>query len=310
MKTFTDWLSQAVGVLKSLHPDTLGGALALLALFVLAGLIATGLSRRAIKTVLDRDRDEKIDRLAASFLTKMGSIFIWLLVLTLYAHMVPYLDKLATALLASVSIASVVIGLALQSTLANLVAGVSLIFYKPFRKGDKLQISAPTGVETGIVEDVTLGYTVIQTYDNRRVVMANSQISNTTMINLSSVTPRTMAMVPFSIGYDCDIDEARKIATELAMAHPDVQEIVSCPLVNLGGSSVDFSLRVWCPDSGAAVGVHNDLLEAIKKRFDAEGFEIPYAYQNVILQAGKGKDGEGKEELGAEKGGATDTGRP
>ncbi|MCT4334734.1 mechanosensitive ion channel family protein [Paracoccus sp. YLB-12] len=198
--------------------------------------------------------------------------------------MIPALDKLATALLASVSVASVVFGLAAQSTLSNFVAGMSLIFYRPFRLGDKLQISAPTGVETGIVEDVSLGYTVLKTFDNRRVIMSNSSISSATMINLSARELRTMAIITISIGYDSDIDKARALILEIASGMSTIEEVVGCPVTNLGASSVDFSLRVWCADSGVAAGVTNDVLEAVKKRFDAAGIEIPYAYQNIVVK--------------------------
>lgn len=283
MKQVAAWATEVAATIRELGADPLINALMLLVVFLAFGMVAHGLIVRAIGAIVKRDHGERIDRLAAAFLAKFAGIFVWLVVLMLYAHTVPYLHKLATALLASVSIASVVIGLALQSTLANVVAGVSLIFYKPFRKGDRLQITAPGGVETGIVEDVTLGYTVIVTYDNRRIVMANSQIAQATMINLTSVNPRTMAMIPFSIGYDADMDAARAAATALAAAHDGVQEVVSCPVVNLGASSVDFSLRVWCADSGTAAGVTHDLLEAIKRRFDADGIEIPYTYHNVVL---------------------------
>lgn len=265
------------------HPGTWSGALIILAFFVLAGLLLSHLLRQGIRVVVARDHDNRLDRMSVAFLSKVASAFVWILILMLYAHMIPALDRLATALLASVSVASVVFGLAAQSTLSNFVAGFSLIFYRPFRLGDKLQISAPTGVETGTVEDVSLGYTVLKTYDNRRVIISNASISNTTMVNLSAREARTMAVVPISIGYDVDIDAARAVILEVAAGLPDIEEVVGCPVTNLGASSVDFSLRVWCADSGVAAGVRNALLEAVKKRFDAAGIEIPYAYQNVQI---------------------------
>jgi|TARA_R100001143_G_scaffold20371_2_gene21882 small-conductance mechanosensitive channel len=223
--------------------------------------------------------------MAARFLSKVASVFVWLIILMLYAHMIPALDRLSTALLASVSVASIVIGLAAQSTLANFVSGLSLIFYRPFRLGDRIQINAPTGLETGVVEDVSLGYTILQTFDNRRVIISNSVISNTVMVNLTAVHPRVMAIVPFSIGYDADIDKARTLALELAEAHPQVEEVAGCPVVLLGPSSVDLTLRVWCPDPVIGAGVKYDLTEAIKKRFDTEDIEIPFAYQNVVVKS-------------------------
>lgn len=265
--------------------NTWVGALVVLVLFLIGGVVLSWVLRRAIRLLLERDRDERIDRMAASFLSKVAGVFLWLIVIMLYAHMIPALAQLGTALLASVSVASIVIGLAAQSTLANFVAGISLIFYRPFRLGDRIQITAPTGLETGIVEDVSLGYTVLQTYDNRRVIISNSVISNTVMVNLTAVHPRVMAIVPFSISYDADIDHARRIALELAGAHAEIEEVAGCPVVTLNTSSVDLSLRVWCADTAIAATVKNDLTEAIKKRFDAEGIEIPFAYQNVIVKS-------------------------
>ncbi|PZX18207.1 small-conductance mechanosensitive channel [Palleronia aestuarii] len=267
-----------------LHPDKWSGALIILMLFLLAGLLLSHLLKRTIRLVVARDHDNRLDRMSIGFLSKVASAFVWVLILMLYAHMIPALDKLATALLASVSVASVVFGLAAQSTLSNFVAGFSLIFYRPFRLGDKLQISAPTGVETGIVEDVSLGYTILQTYDNRRVIISNSSISSATMVNLSATERRTMAMIPISVGYDSDIDAARALILDVAAGIREIEDVVSCPVVNLGGSSVDFSLRVWCADSGVAAGVQNTVFEAVKKRFDAAGIEIPYAYQNILIK--------------------------
>lgn len=270
--------------LTHLHPDRWSGALLILALFVLAGLLVSHLLKRAIRLIVERDRDNRLDRMSIGFLSKVASAFVWIMILMFYAHMIPALDRLATALLASVSVASVVFGLAAQSTLSNFVAGFSLIFYRPFRLGDKLQINAPGGVETGIVEDVSLGYTIMRTSDNRRVIISNSSISSTTMINISAKDQRTLAVVPLSIGYGSDIDQARALILKVASDLPGVEEVDGCPVSNLGPSSVDFSLRVWCADSGAAAEVMSSVLEAVKKRFDAAGIEIPYAYQNILIK--------------------------
>lgn len=267
------------------------GAMILLVVFVLLGLVLSSILRRAIKILMSRDTDNRIDRMGAGYLSRFAQVFLWVFVAMLYAHTVPALDQLATALLASVSIASVVIGLAAQSTLANLVSGLSLVLYKPFQLGDRLQIAALGGVETGTVETVSLGYTVLQTYDNRRIVLSNSTIANAVMINHTTQNPRVMAVVPFSIGYDADIDQARALAMNLATQLSEVEEVVGCRVVNLGASSVDFSLTAWCKDAGTAAGIKFDLLEAIKKTFDQEGIEIPYAYQNVIVRDATHKTG-------------------
>ncbi|TCS54485.1 small-conductance mechanosensitive channel [Primorskyibacter sedentarius] len=266
-----------------INTNSFVGAFVLLIGFFLFGLLLSAVLRRSMRMLIARDTDKRIDRLGAGYLARFSQVFLWVFVAMLYAHTVPALDKLATALLASVSIASVVIGLAAQSTLANLVAGLSLVLYKPFQLGDRLEINVPGGVETGTVESVSLGYTVLQTFDNRRLVLSNSTVANAVMINHTKENPRILAVVPFSIGYGADIENARSIVTELAKQHPDVQEVTGCPVVALNTSSVDLWLMGWCRDAATSVGVKYDLFEIIKKRFDEEGVEIPFAYQNIVL---------------------------
>lgn len=282
-------------LLSLFNPSTLSGALLLALAMVIIGLVLTGILKLILRKVIEHDRVERLDRLSLSFLGNLGAFFLWIVLAVIYAHLVPQLDKLGSALLAGAGIASVVIGLAAQSTLGNLVSGISLVLYKPFRKGDLIQITAPTGLETGVVEDMTLGYTVLRTFDNRRIVMANAKIASEVMINLTAIEPRVLMMLPISISYDSDVDRARTNILEIAGRHPEIQEIVGCPLVALGASSVDLSLQAWCSDAAIAMQAQYDLLEEIKKRFDAEGIEIPYSYQNVILRSDCAADGASKE---------------
>lgn len=281
METLRSYYNEAAPLFDA---NRLSGALLLLLVFVAVGLILSVLLRRAVHVMIAHDKDGRLDRLGAAFISQFGQVFIWVFVAMLFAHTVPALDRLGTALLASVSIASVVVGLAAQSTLANLIAGLSLVLYRPFRLGDRLEVAVPAGVETGTVEAVSLGYSILRTFDNRRVVMSNSTIANAVMINHTRTSPRVMAVVPFSIGYDADIDLARKVALDLAREHPNVDEVVSCPVVQLNAYSVDFLFMGWCKDAATATGAKYDLFEAIKKAFDKRGIEIPYSYQNIVLK--------------------------
>jgi small-conductance mechanosensitive channel len=199
--------------------------------------------------------------------------------------LIPALHKIGGALLAGVSVVSVVIGLAAQTTLGNLIAGISLIIYRPFRVGDLLQINTPNGVETGVVESISLGYTMIKTVANRRITLSNSSIANQTMINLSNGDQKAIALIPISIGYESDISKARAIAVEIAKSTPWCKEIDGCPVVALGDSSVNLMLRVWCDNALDAENLKYAAIESIKERFDAEGIEIPYSYQNVIIKS-------------------------
>ena len=272
-------------LIDALHPQKASGALILLALTVLVAALASHLFGSAINRLIDR-RHERADVTGLSFLRQVGKVMVWLAALTVYAHAVPALHKIGTALLTGVSIASVVIGLAAQSTLGNLIAGVSLVLYRPFKIGDRLQVTTPNGVETGTVEAISLGHTTLQTPDNRRIVMANGTIATQVLVNLTSVDAKIMAQVPISVAYDADVEAARAIALRLATEHPLALGGLGCPVTELASSSVNMTLRLWCSDSGTAWQAKNELLEAIKAAYDDVGIEIPYAYQNVVLRGG------------------------
>jgi small-conductance mechanosensitive channel len=192
-----------------------------------------------------------------------------------YAHLVPGLSGLGSASLTSISVITVIVGLAAQNTLGNLVAGISLLLYRPFKLGDRLQVIAPTGLETGTVENLTLGYTLLKTDDNRRVVVPNSLMASQTTINLTTNDPRVVCSVPMSISYDADVDKARAILLDLGGKHPKATLVCGCPLTLLGAAGVVLTLDVWCADALTAITLKCDLLEQAKKRFELEGIGLP-----------------------------------
>src|SRR5579871_1436771 len=170
-------------LLRLLSPDSLLGAGVYLLIFLVLALILSRVLRLALGAAMARHASH-IDRTTVSFLQQIGTATVWVLMLILYAHLIPALRAMGTALLAGASVASVVIGLAAQSTLGNLIAGVSITIYRPFRLGDTLQVTAPTGTETGTVELISLGYTTLRTFDGRLVVLPNSIAAAQVTINL------------------------------------------------------------------------------------------------------------------------------
>ncbi len=275
-------LDQVVQFVESyLSPSTWTGAMALLLITVVVTWLFERMLGRYLRKAYQGAKPE--EHPARFFVYQLFRAGVWLFAAVLYAHAVPALRSIGTALLASASVVSIVLGIAAQNTLGNLIAGASLLIYRPFVVGDRIQITAPTGVELGTVERISLGYTTVKTFDNRRIVLSNSAIANQPTINHTSVDPRVLAIIPVSISYTSDVDAARAILLELAAAHEKVEEVVSCPVVTLGASSVDMSLRVWTASSDDAFAVKFELLERAKQRFEAAGVEIPYPYQNVVL---------------------------
>jgi small-conductance mechanosensitive channel len=254
-----------------LQPETLVGAvLYAVLLLLIASLLARAL-RGTVDRVLARDEQAHIDRTVASFLTQLAQIAIFLVALTVYAHIIPELQRVGTALLAGVSIASVVIGLAAQNTLGNLIAGLSLLLYRPIRLDDLVQVTTPGGPEIGIVEQLTLGYTLLRTADDRRIVVPNSTMATQVTVNLNTWNLQAMAIVPVGIGADEDVAEVRHSLLSIAAAHPRVERVIDCPIRPHGESGVALSLRVWCRDSETANQVRRELADRIRDQLAAHG---------------------------------------
>ena len=167
-------------------PSTVMGAVLLAVVMIVAGVILSATLRHGLKALIVHDRSQRIDQITLSFLSRLLVLAMWLLLATAYAHLVPALNRLGTALLAGVGLASVVVGFAAQTTLGNLVSGISLVLYKPFRRGDRLTVMAPTAdqCETGVVEDISLGFTSLRTDDDRLIIVANGTMAQQTMIKL------------------------------------------------------------------------------------------------------------------------------
>jgi small conductance mechanosensitive channel len=169
--------------------EPLGALFYALVFALVAWLIGRAL-RLAVQRVLARDTHAYVDRTAVNFLAQLAQIGVWLFAFISYAHLVPVLASLGTAWLAGVSVISVVVGLAAQNTLGNLIAGISLLLYRPFKVGDRLLVTVPGGVETGVVESLNLGYTVLRTDNRRRIVVPNSVMASQTAINVTQQEKR------------------------------------------------------------------------------------------------------------------------
>jgi small conductance mechanosensitive channel len=257
-------------VLSFLKPDTLLGALVYLVIFLGVGLILS----RTLRTVVHAAMTRKghIDRTTISFLQQFGTALIWVIALILYAHLIPVLRSMGTALLAGASIASVVIGLAAQSTLGNLVAGVSITIYRPFRLGDTIQVAAPTGTEIGVVEIISLGYTTLRTADGRLVVVPNALAATQVSINLGSTFSPWPVTISIRINRDADLEAARKEALSIATRAVGEAAVRGCFLTKLEATAAVLELRVHAPDAASRDSVRATLLARLSQGFTQPGF--------------------------------------
>jgi len=265
-------------------PSTLQGAILFAVMFAFLAWLVGRILRVAVQRMLAHDKNAHLDLMAVKFLAKLTRYAVYVFAFAAYAHFIPALSGIGTASLASISVLTVIVGFAAQNTLGNLIAGISLLLYRPFKLGDRLQVIAPTGLETGAVESLTLGYTLLKTDDNRRIVVPNSLMASQTNVNLTANDPRVICSVPIMISYDADIDKARAILLDLAGKHPKAEQVCGCPLTQLGAAGVVLSLDVWCADALAAITFRCDVLEQAAKRFGVEGIRISTPQTMVVLK--------------------------
>lgn len=251
-------------IMSFLRPDSLLGALAYLALFVLIALLASRLLRAAVHASMARKGH---DRTAINFLQQFGTMLVWVIVLILYAHLIPVLKSMGTALLAGASVASVVIGLAAQSTLGNLVAGVSITIYRPFRLGDTLQVAAPTGTDIGVVELISLGYTTLRAPDGHLIVLPNAIAASQVTINLNTTFAPWPITITLRLSRDADIEAARQLALRVAAETAGQKAVVGCFLTKIDAAAITLELRLQAADMAGRDVLRSKMLTALLKQF-------------------------------------------
>lgn len=209
--------------------------------------------------------DETLFSFLASFIRYAILIFAAVFVLSQFGVQ-------TTSLVAIIGAAGLAIGLALQGTLSNLAAGVMLLGFRPFKVGDYVAAAG----EEGTVASIHLFTVELVTVDNIQVTVPNSDIWSSSIKNFSYFDTRRIDLT-FGVSYDTDLKKAettlRNVIKKDARSHTDPEPWVK--VVNLGDSSVDFQIRVWC-DRTEYWDFKCDLQRAVKEAFDKAKIDIPY----------------------------------
>jgi small conductance mechanosensitive channel len=182
--------------------------------------------------------------------------------------------------------ATITIGLALQGSLSNIAGGVLILLLKPFQVGD--YIVEDNSKNEGTVKDIDLFYTRLQTIDNKTVVIPNGVISNCSLTNVTKEQFRRIDLI-IGIEYSQDIDQVRQIFTDIVRQEEKVlqdREIMIF-VSEFASSCVEMGLRFWVAMDDYWT-VRWDVLEKIKKRFDAEGISIPFNQLDVRIHQNGG----------------------
>lgn len=246
-------------------------------LILIVALWLSGWAKARIEKLADRSK--RIDRTLAGFLGSLARYGILALAIIFILGRFGIQTASLAALIGAVGLA---IGFALQGSLANLAAGVMLIAFRPFKAGDYVD----AGGKAGTVDAITLFTTELTTPDNVKIILPNGDVFSGPIINYSHYDDRRCDLV-FGVGYGSNLKTAeqaiRDCIAEDSRARVDPEPFVK--VTNLGDSSVDFTVRVWC-DAADYWNLKFDLTRAVKEKFDAAGIDIPFPTQTQITIPG------------------------
>jgi small-conductance mechanosensitive channel len=235
----------------------------------------------------------KMDPTNYTFLKNTINFFVVIVGMIFLFNKIPELKRIGSAMLAGAAILTAAIGFAAQQAVGNIISGIFIILFKPFRVGDSIVLSDGN---QGIIEDITLRHTVMRDPENKSIIIPNSTINSATIVNATFADQAVCAFIELGIGYNANIDRAIVCMQEEAMRHPllidrrsEEEKAQGKPQVivrvmALDNSSIKLRAWAWASNNGNAFVMKCDLLKAIKERFDREGIEIPYPYQNVVIK--------------------------
>jgi small conductance mechanosensitive channel len=245
------------------------------------------------KSLLIENSKIKTDITRAKFLKNAASLIIWLVVFGLIIFQIPEFQTLGVSLFAGAGILLAAIGFAAQEAFSNIVSGVFIVIFRPFRVGDMIKVGAEN---YGIVEDITLRHTVILNFENKRMIIPNSIISSDVIVNDSIEDQKVCRYIEVGISFDSDIELAIRILQEEGLKHPlsidgrtkkekkENVDVVEVRFLKFNEYSMDLRAYVWTDDPLNALKMHSEINLRIKKRFDEEGIEIPFPYRTVVYK--------------------------
>lgn len=253
---------------------------------ILATIIIAWIIDSLFKRFITRStRVMKNDPTSYLFLRHAIRALIYILGLSLAIYSLPSLRGVANSLVAGAGILAVAVGFASQHALSNIISGLFIVIFKPYRVNDRLRVRDHLN---GVVEDITLRHTVIRDFENRRIIIPNSVISDEVIINSDFGDDHICKWLELTITHQSDIAVAKVIMAEEAVKHPlqldartpeDIAEgkpEVMVRVVAMDERGVRLRAYVWAKDTADAFAMSCDLFETIKERFDAAGVRLTF----------------------------------
>lgn len=249
-------------------------------LAIIVFFVGRKLIRWAVKLMKRSMERARLDEGVVQFACSAGKAVLYTMLIFNIAVSLGVTESSVAALLGT---AGVAIGLALQGGLANLAGGVLLLVFKPFVVGDYIIQNQQNGCE-GTVARIEMCYTTLLSIDNKKIVVPNGTLSNSTIINVTAKETRKLE-IKVGISYESNIQKAKEILEKILLEDPDTQGDRSEMVVfvdQLADSAVIMGLRVWVP-TDSYWPVKWRLNQKIKEEFDAQGIVIPYNQMDIYV---------------------------
>lgn len=280
MEQWRQWLS---GFDNFFVQDALSSILAII--FI---LFVTEIVSRVIQSLLKRS----IKTTNKGIIIKIARIVVWFIGILLATRQVKALEDLAVVLFSSSGVIVVVFGLAAQDAIGNIISGVFIAWNKPFEVGD--YVRCVDNNAEGFVERIELRHTILRTFENHNYIVPNHTMNSSVIENYTKGDTQCV-FLDFGIGYDSDMERAIAIIQEVVEQHPYFYDrrtaqdkkkgvdAVTVRVQELGEYSIGLRVILWIRKFEQKSEYLSDIRKNVKLRFDAEGIEIPYPYQNQIL---------------------------
>lgn len=249
-------------------------------LAIIVFFVGRKLIRWAVKLMKRSMERARLDEGVVQFACSAGKAVLYTMLIFNIAVSLGVTESSVAALLGT---AGVAIGLALQGGLANLAGGVLLLVFKPFVVGDYIIQNQQNGCE-GTVARIEMCYTTLLSIDNKKIVVPNGTLSNSTIMNVTAKETRKLE-IKVGISYESNIQKAKEILEKILLEDPDTQGDRSEMVVfvdQLADSAVIMGLRVWVP-TDSYWSVKWRLNQKIKEEFDAQGIVIPYNQMDIYV---------------------------
>ena len=242
-----------------------------LVVLVVGLLVIKGIKKGMVKLM----RKGNVNESLIPFLRSMANILLKVMLVISVMGMV---GIQMTSFIAVLGAAGLAVGLALQGTLQNFAGGVMILLFKPYEVGHFIEAVG----HMGTVKEIQIFTTVLTTPDNRKVIIPNSPLATSSLINYSAMPIRRIDF-SFGIGYGDSIDSAKDILLKLANDDSRVLKEDNPPMVAveaLADSSVNLKLRTWVK-SEDYWDLFFEMTENVKKAFDKKGISIPFPQTDV-----------------------------